>query len=164
MVEIGQEPMVHLACGGCDVGCARDAEKADGEIAEGGHDLGTASFPDLGPVLVKGHVPDPMHFVLNGPVPSDPVEDLLGIGLVLGGAGDPVGDFSPLELAFQIKGFTFDLKGLLDMGEIQVAIQIVAYADPPDFDSPMPLVCLFNPGGKGPLRRPGIGFRTLQVI
>jgi hypothetical protein len=55
---------VHGACGpsGClgDVGASGQAERADGEVAEGGHDPGAGAGPDLGFVFLVEGVADPV--------------------------------------------------------------------------------------------------------
>ena len=68
--------------------------EADGEVAEGGHDLWAVTGPDLGMVLGEGHVADPVQPVLYGPVPTDRVGELGRSGVVVGQVGDRVDGFA----------------------------------------------------------------------
>jgi hypothetical protein len=54
-----------VTVGGGDVGDAGEAERADGGVAEGGHDLRSGAGADLGAVLVVGDVPYPVNLVLD---------------------------------------------------------------------------------------------------
>ena len=64
--------------------------QADREVAQGGHDLRSGAFPDLGQVLAEGHVPHPVQSILDLPVPADPGGEFVGPGLVRGQVGDGV--------------------------------------------------------------------------
>ena len=57
------------------------AERADGEVAQAGHDLGAGPGPDLGGVLGEGHIPYVVQAVLDRPVPTDKVSEPSGAGL-----------------------------------------------------------------------------------
>jgi hypothetical protein len=80
--------------GGCDVGVAGHFHDPDGEVAQGGHDLGAVSGADLGGVLAVGHVADVVQG-FDAPVAADPPGEVGGAGLGDGQAGDPVGGDSP---------------------------------------------------------------------
>ena len=60
------------------------ADEADGQVAQGGHDLGAVTGAQLVAVRVEDHVPDPVEAVLDSPVPADLGGDLLGLGLLHG--------------------------------------------------------------------------------
>ena len=45
------------------------AERADGKVAQAGHDLQAGADPQLGGVLGEGHIPHPVQAVLDRPVP-----------------------------------------------------------------------------------------------
>ena len=82
-----------VSVGGGDVGVAVEAEQADGEVAEGGHDAGGVSGSDLGFVFLVGDVADPVELVLHVPVPADPGGERGRVGGFGAGAGDEVDDF-----------------------------------------------------------------------
>lgn len=71
-----------VAVSGGDVGDAGQAERGDGEVADGGYDLGAGSGADLGSLLVVGDVSDPVDLVLDVPVTADPARDPLWPALV----------------------------------------------------------------------------------
>jgi hypothetical protein len=72
------------ACGiSCDVTeCPRDAgmpgeaQDAEGEVAEAGHDVGPGAGAGLGEVFAESNVADPVQLVLDLPVAADPVGEL----------------------------------------------------------------------------------------
>jgi len=49
---------------------ARAADQGEGEIAQGGHDLGGLATAQAGAVLAEGHVADPVT-ALNGMITND---------------------------------------------------------------------------------------------
>ena len=70
-------------------------QQCDGQVPQGGHDLGSAAGADLGGVLSVGDVADVVQG-LDLPVPADPLRELGGGGLAEGQAGDGVdGDGLP---------------------------------------------------------------------
>src|SRR5262249_39338403 len=83
-----------VAGGGCDVGVASHFHDPDGEVAQGGHDLGTVSGADLGGVLAVGDVADVVQG-LDAPMSADPPGEVGGAGLGDGQAGDPIGGDGP---------------------------------------------------------------------
>jgi hypothetical protein len=85
-----------VAAGGGDAGVAGEPEDGDGEVAQGGHHLGSVAGADLGGVFVVGDITDVVkHFDL--PVAADPAGQLGRGGLGHGQAGDRVdGDGAPL--------------------------------------------------------------------
>ena len=77
------------AAGGGDVRRAGEFEDRDGQVPQGGHDLGSVAGADLGGVFAVGEVAD----VVDGfylPVAADPPGELAGSGLAGGQAGDRV--------------------------------------------------------------------------
>lgn len=63
------------------MGAVGQADEADGQVAQGGHDLGSVAGAQLVTVLIEDHVPDPVETVLDPPVPADPGRDGLGLGV-----------------------------------------------------------------------------------
>ncbi len=51
------------------------SQEAYREIAQSGHGLRTRSGPDLGSVLVKCHVPDPVDLIFDAPMPLHEVQE-----------------------------------------------------------------------------------------
>ena len=84
------EAAVHFLGGLFDVGPAGEAEEADRDIAHGGHDLGGGAGPDLGSVFVEGGVADMVFAVLYSPMSAVEGDDVSGVGLPGGEAGDAV--------------------------------------------------------------------------
>jgi hypothetical protein len=67
------------------------AEHADGEVAQGCHDLRRGPGAELGGVCCEGDVADVVQAVLDRPVAADEVGQPGGAGLRMGQAGDRVG-------------------------------------------------------------------------
>jgi hypothetical protein len=55
------------------------AERADGEVAQAGHDLRAGPGAQLGGVLGEGHIPHPVQAVLDRPVPTEQVGEPGGL-------------------------------------------------------------------------------------
>ena len=72
-------------------GAVGQADEADGEVSQGGHDLWCVAGAQPVAVLVEDHVSDPVEAVLDGPMPSGPGGDGLGLGLVHGKGAEPGG-------------------------------------------------------------------------
>jgi hypothetical protein len=62
--------VVSVAAGVGDVRASGEAEGIEGQVAETGHSAWSTTCPELGTVLLEGHVPDPMQAVLHAPVPT----------------------------------------------------------------------------------------------
>jgi hypothetical protein len=73
-----------------DVGPASETEEADRDISHGGHDLGGGAGPDLGSVFVEGDVADMVFAVFYSPVSAVEGENVGGVGLPGGEAGDAI--------------------------------------------------------------------------
>ena len=58
-----------------------EADEADGQVTQGGHDLWAVAGAQLVAVLIEDDVPDPVETVLDSPVPLDPGRDGLGLGV-----------------------------------------------------------------------------------
>ena len=84
-----------MAAGGGDAGVPGDLEDGDGEVAQGGHDLGAAAGAGLGGVFAVGDIADVVQG-LDLPVAAYPSGELGGGGLGDRQAGDRVnGDRPP---------------------------------------------------------------------
>src|SRR5664279_4203539 len=75
----GGSCVVSECCG--DVGGAAESEQVDGEVADAGHDLGSAAGSGLRVIFAEGDIADPMQACLDGPVPSKPGLELAGWGV-----------------------------------------------------------------------------------
>jgi hypothetical protein len=78
-----------VAAGGCDAGVPSQPEDGDGQVAQGGHDLGPVAGASLGGVFAVGDVADVVQG-LDLPVAADPSGELGGGGLGDLQAGDGV--------------------------------------------------------------------------
>jgi hypothetical protein len=76
----------------------------------------------LGSVFVEGDVADVVGAVLYSPVAAVEGEDVGGVGLVGGEAGDAVDSFVAFAqgVAVQVRYLAGDRPGLVDAGEVQV--------------------------------------------
>jgi hypothetical protein len=83
-----------VAGGSGDVGVPGHLHDSDGQVAQGGHDLGAVAGTDLGGVLAVGDVADVVQG-FDAPVAADPPGQVGGAGLGDGQAGDPVGGDGP---------------------------------------------------------------------
>ena len=81
--------------GGADAGCGAmgEADEGDGEVAEGGHDLGGVAGAELVVVLGEDDITDPVEG-LDVPVALEPGQDLFRMGLIAGEATDQVDRFT----------------------------------------------------------------------
>ena len=70
------ERVCGVACsvsqGDGDAGMASQAQDADDQVPEGGHDVRASAGPGGGAVLAEGDVADPVQLVLDLPVAADP--------------------------------------------------------------------------------------------
>jgi hypothetical protein len=77
-----------VACGvpegAGDAGVAGQAQDADDQVPDRGHDVGAGAGAYLGQVLAEGDVADPVQLVLYFPVPADPFRELGRPGLLRG--------------------------------------------------------------------------------
>lgn len=71
-----------------DILSTSHAKEADGEIAQGGHDLGASKLADLATIFIEGDITDPVESVFNGPMAAVEGEDAGGICLSGGEAGN----------------------------------------------------------------------------
>jgi hypothetical protein len=73
------------AATGCrDVGLAEDPQEANDGIAHRRHHLRCAAPPHLRPILVEGHVADPMRAIFNGLITNDKICFVRASRLTLG--------------------------------------------------------------------------------
>lgn len=89
--------------------------------------------PDLGSVFVEGDVADMVLAVFDGPMAAVDGEDVGGVGLAGGEAGDAVHGLVALAqwVAVQVKHLAGDLPCLVDAGEVQVR-DVCGGGDGPD--------------------------------
>jgi hypothetical protein len=116
------EAAAHFLGGLFDVGPAGEAEEADCDVSHGGHDLWGGAGTDLGSVFVEGDVADVVSAVFYSPVAAVEGEDVGGVGLVGGEAGDAVHGLVALaqRVAVQVRHLAGDRPCLVDAGEVQV--------------------------------------------
>ena len=69
-------------------------DEAEGEPSESRDVFGTVAGADAAPVFIEVPVQDVVTAILDAPVAPVCFEDLLGVGLVWGAAGNAVGEFS----------------------------------------------------------------------
>jgi hypothetical protein len=105
--------------GEVDRSCA--VKRADGEVAQGGHDVGAAAGADLGGVLGEGHIPHPVQPGLDPPVPAQQISQPGGAGLGVGQAGDRVDDRGPPPPAAKVADLPGDLEDLAGVREAEPA-------------------------------------------
>jgi hypothetical protein len=60
--------VLYSAYGGGDSAVSGLSDEPNGEVTEGGHDVGTGAGPDPGGVLTERDITDPVNFVLDRPV------------------------------------------------------------------------------------------------
>jgi hypothetical protein len=136
-----------------DIPGARQAEQADDQIAQGGHDVRPGLLADPAPVLIEGHVADPVRFVLDHPMGASQGEEPGGVGLLWGGAGDPVDHLGAEGGPREIRALPPQAEDLGRIGEREIAGQLRGGPELPGVDPAMPL------GGvrvlRGEMRRAG---------
>ena len=129
--------LVQLAHFLCDVGRALRLDHADGEAAQAGDVFRAVAGTDTAAVLVIVPIEDIMAAVFDTPVTAIGVEDVLGIGLIRGAAGDPISDLLGKSAIFFIDDFPFDDESLLDVGEIEVGVKFGGRPDSASFNPAM---------------------------
>lgn len=87
------------------------ADEADGQVAQGGHDLGAVSGAQLVAVLIEDHVPDPVEPVLDSLVPLDPGRNLLGLSLLHRQRADQVDHLNGCPLGLTVLARTLTVPG-----------------------------------------------------
>ena len=78
-----------------------------------------------------------MATILDSPVATIDVEDMLWICLLCRSAGDAVSDFTRAGAGLFLGSVPFDEERLSDMGEVKVAVNFGGGPDLSDFDSSM---------------------------
>src|SRR3954454_8144423 len=109
----------HVLVGGGDVGPADQAQQADRQAAQGGHDPRGGSGADPGGVLGVGDVADLVDG-LGFPLAADQGGEFGGGGVVRGEAGDAEHSGQGQSPAGGVADLAFDQECLAGVGEAQV--------------------------------------------
>lgn len=134
--------------GGSDVLRAGQAQQADGEVAQGGHDPRAGLSADLLAIFVIRHVPHIVGAVLDGPVPAVEVKQPCRRGLLWRQAGDAVDDFDSALAACEVEPFTGQPEDLAAVGEIEMGVEGAGNLDRSGFQAAMRLLALGVRRGK----------------
>src|SRR6266705_916517 len=97
---------------GGDADVPGQAQDADDQVPERGHDVGSGAGAGGGGVLTEGDVTDPVELVLDLPVAANPLGELVRAGLGRGQAGDRIACLGPPLTAAGAAGAAGDLDGL----------------------------------------------------
>ena len=116
------------------------AQEADRQVPQGGHDPRGGFRADLGPIFVKGHIPDPVQAILDGPVPPAQLQQPLWRRPRRRRAGDGKGDILAQGAPGEVGGAAVNPQDLLRVGKRQIALQRVADPEAAGFDPAMPFV------------------------
>ena len=100
-----------------DVGDAGQAEQADGQVPQGGHDLWAVAGAGLAEVFAECHVANPVQAVLDAPVSAEPGRELVRAGLVGGQVGDGVDGLGAPFAGVAFADLAGDLDGLRGVRE-----------------------------------------------
>lgn len=122
---------------GCDVGPAGLVEGAAHDVAQPGEDGRGVTGAQLVCVTCEGDVADPVHAVLDRPVPAGPFGQFAGGGLLPGQVGDGVdglGRLPPRAQGTAAPGDPQHLAGVrerqvVDGDGLQLAVLLTAVAD-----------------------------------
>src|SRR4029450_13170308 len=109
-----------VAQGGGEVDRPGAAQRANGEVAQGRHDVGAGAGADLGAVLGEAGVADVVQAVLDRPVPAEVVGEPGGAGLGEGEAGDRIDGHGPPPPSPKLAGLAGDLEDLGGVREPEV--------------------------------------------
>ena len=111
------------------------AQQADGQIAQCGHDLCSGVFADAATVFIEDAIAHPMEAIFDFPVAAVERQQTRGVSFFRGQAGKAIDDLA-MELAGnQVGGLALDNEDLGDMGESQIAVQFRAGGDAADFQT-----------------------------
>ena len=113
------------------------AEQADDQVAQGGHDVRPGLLADPAPVLIEGHVAHPVHLVFDRPMRASQGEEPGGVGLLWGEAGDPVDHLGAEGGPREIRALPPQAEDLGRIGEREIAGQLSAGPDLPGVDPAM---------------------------
>ena len=105
-------------------GVSGEAQDADGEVAQAGHDMGSVAGAYLGEVFSEGDVADPVQLVLDLPVPADPAGELGGLSLPGWQRRDSVRGLGVPVAGGQATGSAGDLDRLLAWGKASPAVTV----------------------------------------
>ena len=138
-----------------DAGPARQAQAADGEVAQARHRLGPVTDSNLRSVLIERHVAYPVETVLNLPLSAGEFPNPAGARLGLRAAGQAVGNLVTLLAALGELDRALDPEDLPDVREVEIVIEGCAGLDSAGLNA---AVGLFDPdvrrGKKGCRRAP----------
>lgn len=124
-----------------DIGSASPAQEADDEVSKACEHLRSVALSHAAAILVKGHIPDPVQSVLDGPMAPGEAQEFVGRGALLASAGDSADDLAASLAGRDLLGDSFDLEDLLAVGEVQVVVELVAGPDSAGLDA---TVTFFN--------------------
>ena len=106
---------------GCgEVDWSGAAQRADGQVAEAGHDVGAGAGAHLGAVLGEGGVAQVVQAVLDRPVPAEVVGEAGRAGLGEGEAGDRIDRHGPPPPGPKLASLAGDLDDLGGVREPEV--------------------------------------------
>lgn len=125
---------------------AGQTDEADGEVAQGGQDLGSEALAHAAAILVEGDVADPVQAVFDAPVAAVELDEALGGGLLWGQAGDEIGPLGG-GTAFSVDG-ALDAGDLGEVGEVEVVVEEGGGPGGTQLDAPVALIGLLGRGGK----------------
>ena len=106
-----------VAAGVGDVGASGEADRADGQVAEGCHRWGCGTGSELGVVFVEGDVTHPVDLIFNAPARPPVVVELSGAGLVGGQADDPEDNLLGLPDTVEFAAVAAQAEDLVSPGE-----------------------------------------------
>ena len=121
----------------CNAPCSLGFDDSDGKATESGDVFRAIAGAYAAAVFIEIPVQDVVATVFNSPVATVDGEELLGVCFAGLSAGDAVGDFFGLFSALFVYGFSFDDKGLLDMGEVEIGVEFGGGPDFSGFDAAM---------------------------
>lgn len=163
-------PPAEVSGRGGDVLHTRQAQQADGDVAQRRHCVRPAAPAHLGTILVVGHVSHVVQAILDLPMAAVVDEHLLRRSLLWRQAGYAVDGFRDGlaaldDVSVQVGGGAPNAEDLSDVGEVEVVVQLGAGPDLPRLDPPMALIDGFvRRGEKPPSGEAGCGLAAVVSI
>ena len=138
----------------CDCVRACDSQNTDREIPQRCHHARSIAFSDLAAILVVSRITPPVEAVLDSPVAPYQSQKPLSCAIVgTRNACEAISYLVPGVRTVEVCHVSLQAKRRLDVGKIQVILELARQEDPARFDPPMAFIERARlRGGKTPCR------------
>lgn len=128
----------------CDAAYAFGFNNSNGESAESCDVFRTVASAYAASIFIIVPIKDVVAAVFDTPMAAVGGENALWVGLLRGSAGDAIGEFTGAFAGFFVCAVAFNDKSLSNVGEVEVAVELVCAPDLADFDPPVIRGCAID--------------------